>query len=213
MITTLILTKNEKLMDLVSLLISGCLEHRVIKEPDISKAIDIVDETKPDVVLFDEDFFLASPSLGELISYGAPPLFILLTEKRGRPSVRNYIPIPDQDTVAFFLTALRGMINASLEIKVNGWSLNMPQKSVRKKDAPEIPLSDNEIALLYVLMVRPDSIHGGNELIKAAWGENAINDWVIDSSTLRKAIQGLRRKLGQDAIVNIHGKGYKLNMQ
>jgi DNA-binding winged helix-turn-helix (wHTH) protein len=81
------------------------------------------------------------------------------------------------------------------------------------KDGPlRIELSDKETKLLAVLSGRINQLIEREELLKEIW----INDGVITGRSLDMFISKLRKKLLGDAtvrIVNVHGRGYKLEVQ
>ena len=81
------------------------------------------------------------------------------------------------------------------------------------RDGPvRIELSDKETKLLTVLSARINQLIEREELLKEIW----INDGVITGRSLDMFISKLRKKLLRDArvrIVNVHGRGYKLEIQ
>lgn len=67
-----------------------------------------------------------------------------------------------------------------------------------------VPLSAREWALLELLVARPGVIHSRAKIEQQLYGHS--ND--IDSNVVEVHIHSLRRKLGQDLIVNVRGIGY-----
>ncbi|MCC6853536.1 MAG: response regulator transcription factor [Comamonadaceae bacterium] len=71
-------------------------------------------------------------------------------------------------------------------------------------EAPAVPLSQREFALLHALLVRPGAILSRSELEDRiyGWGEE------VESNAVEYLIHALRRKLGADAIRNVRGVGW-----
>lgn len=71
-------------------------------------------------------------------------------------------------------------------------------------DGVAVSLSGREWALLELLVSRPGTIHSRTKIEQQLYGHGSD----IDSNVIEVHIHSLRRKLGQDFIVNIRGVGY-----
>ena len=75
------------------------------------------------------------------------------------------------------------------------------------QDAPPVPLSNREFALLQALMLRPGAILSRNELEERiyGWGEE------VESNAIEFLIHSVRKKLGNAVIKNIRGVGWMVS--
>ena len=91
------------------------------------------------------------------------------------------------------------------EIEHLGVALNPATHRVTR-DGREIALSPKEFALLLLLMERPGNILSRAQIEERlyGWGEE------IESNAVEVHIHGLRRKLGNDFILNVRGVGYRV---
>lgn len=69
-----------------------------------------------------------------------------------------------------------------------------------------IPLTAQEYALLYELMLNPEDTVSREELLTRAWGYQSMGE----TRTVDVHVQRLRRKLGAAAIETVYRKGYRL---
>ncbi|GER59556.1 winged helix-turn-helix domain-containing protein [Patiriisocius marinus] len=86
-----------------------------------------------------------------------------------------------------------------------------PEENKLVKEAQDIPLSNKECELLAILISRPNQIVKREELSKKVWEDNGV----IVGRSLDTYISKLRKKLQDDntiKIVNVHGVGYKLEL-
>jgi hypothetical protein len=84
-------------------------------------------------------------------------------------------------------------------------------KQALKDDGGIISLSNKESKVLGMLAARPNQLVDRDHLLKEVWE----NEGVITGRSLDMFVSKLRRKLGNDLtvrIVNVHGKGYKLEI-
>ncbi|OZB31539.1 MAG: DNA-binding response regulator [Ferrovum sp. 34-44-207] len=90
-------------------------------------------------------------------------------------------------------------------LKYGSLSLDSQKHTVIFNDQP-IDLSGKEFAILYALLENPDAVLSRKKL------EAKIYDWndEIGSNSIQVFIHHLRKKLGEDAIRNIRGVGYKI---
>lgn len=74
----------------------------------------------------------------------------------------------------------------------------------------QINLTNKEYAILEYLIQYPDRYISAEELIEHVWDSDAD----LFSNTFKFHIHSLKKKLGlQDLIINVRGKGYKLNVK
>ena len=73
-------------------------------------------------------------------------------------------------------------------------------------DQPELDIAPKEFALLQLLMERPGNILSRAQIEERlyGWGEE------VESNAVEVHIHGLRRKLGNDFILNVRGVGYRV---
>ena len=85
----------------------------------------------------------------------------------------------------------------------NGVVLDTDARQATRDDQP-VTLSGKEWALLELLVARPGMIFSRARLEQMLYGDTGD----IDSNVVEVHIHSLRRKLGQDVIVNVRGLGY-----
>lgn len=85
----------------------------------------------------------------------------------------------------------------------NGVVLDTDARQAIRDEQP-VPLSAKEWALLDLLVARPGMIFSRARLEQLLYGDAGD----IDSNVVEVHIHSLRRKLGQDVIVNVRGLGY-----
>ncbi len=86
-----------------------------------------------------------------------------------------------------------------------------PEQNKLVKKAKEIALSKKECELLAIFIVTPNQVVKREELTKRVWEDNGV----IVGRSLDTYISKLRKKLQEDSsikLVNIHGVGYKLEI-
>lgn len=87
-----------------------------------------------------------------------------------------------------------------------------PDQNKLVKEAYELPLSRKECELLALFVARPNEIIKREDLTKSVWEDNGV----IVGRSLDTYISKLRKKFKEDSaikIVNIHGVGYKLQIE
>ncbi|WP_370097459.1 winged helix-turn-helix domain-containing protein [Xanthomarina gelatinilytica] len=80
------------------------------------------------------------------------------------------------------------------------------------KQAEEISLSKKECELLEIFAAKPNQVIKRDELTKKVWEDHGV----IVGRSLDTYISKLRKKLEADSsikITNVHGVGYKLELQ
>jgi hypothetical protein len=92
-----------------------------------------------------------------------------------------------------------------------GSFLFYPEQNKLVKQATEIPLSKKECELLSIFISRPNQIIKREELTKKVWEDNGV----FVGRSLDTYISKIRKKIKEDSsirLVNIHGVGYKLEV-
>ncbi len=87
-----------------------------------------------------------------------------------------------------------------------------PEQNKLVKSAIEISLSKKECEILEIFVSRPNQIITRDELTKRVWEDNGV----IVGRSLDTYISKLRKKLQDDKsikLTNVHGVGYKLELQ
>jgi two-component system, OmpR family, response regulator QseB len=120
----------------------------------------------------------------------------------------DYLVKPfDLDELAARIRALLRRKSGRTEPEVEhlGVALNPATHRVTR-DGREIALSPKEFSLLQLLMERPGNILSRAQIEERlyGWGEE------IESNAVEVHIHGLRRKLGNDFILNVRGVGYRV---
>jgi two-component system OmpR family response regulator len=81
-----------------------------------------------------------------------------------------------------------------------------PDKRMVTRGGEQVILSAHEYRTLLALMERPDRVVTREHLQQVVYG----NDPSVESNTIAVFIHQLRRKLGEDIIVTVHGHGYRI---
>lgn len=120
----------------------------------------------------------------------------------------DYLVKPfDLDELAARIRALlrRKSGRTEPELEHLGVALNPATHRVTR-DGREVALSPKEFALLQLLMERPGNILSRAQIEQRlyGWGEE------VESNAVEVHIHGLRRKLGNDFILNVRGVGYRV---
>jgi two-component system OmpR family response regulator len=87
----------------------------------------------------------------------------------------------------------------------NGITLDPAKRLVTRRGEP-VSLSAHEYRTLMLLMERQDRVVTREQLEDAVYGSSGT----IESNTIAVYIHQLRRKLGDDVIVTVHGFGYRI---
>ena len=87
----------------------------------------------------------------------------------------------------------------------NGITLDPAKRLVTRRGEP-VSLSVHEYRTLMLLMQRQDRVVTREQLEDAVYGSSGT----IESNTIAVYIHQLRRKLGDDVIVTVHGFGYRI---
>ena len=90
-------------------------------------------------------------------------------------------------------------------LAVKAVRLDPARRSVTLRDEP-VPLSVHEYRTLLALMERSGRVVTRHQLEEAVYG----GDSTIESNTVAVYVHQLRRKLGDDLIVTVHGHGYRM---
>lgn len=97
----------------------------------------------------------------------------------------------------------RGLVSPVLTF--NGITLDPAKRLVTRRGEP-VSLSAHEYRTLMLLMERQDRVVTREQLEDAVYGSSGT----IESNTIAVYIHQLRRKLGDDVIVTVHGFGYRI---
>lgn len=81
-----------------------------------------------------------------------------------------------------------------------------PEKRVVMRSGERVALSTHEYRTLLALMERPGRVVTRDHLQQVVYGSGGS----IESNTIAVFIHQLRRKLGDDIIVTVHGQGYTI---
>lgn len=120
--------------------------------------------------------------------------------------------------LVFLLLGLFSKQRSKNVIKVNGNHVAVgsfyfyPDQNKLVKHATEINLSKKECEILAMFVEKPNQIIKRDELTKAVWEDNGV----IVGRSLDTYISKLRKKLQADEsikLTNVHGVGYKLEVQ
>jgi two-component system OmpR family response regulator len=97
----------------------------------------------------------------------------------------------------------QGLVSPVLSF--NGITLDPAKRLVTRRGEP-VSLSAHEYRTLMLLMERQDRVVTREQLEDAVYGSSGT----IESNTIAVYIHQLRRKLGDDVIVTVHGFGYRI---
>ena len=91
-------------------------------------------------------------------------------------------------------------------LSYNGVVLDPARREVTR-DGAAVPLSSHEFRTLLLLMERQGRVVTREQLEEAVYGSSGT----IESNTIAVYVHQLRRKLGEQLIVTVHGQGYRIN--
>lgn len=139
---------------------------------------------------------------------------------RTTPSFSNkfflYFLIFSAVGLLFFLFNKKKQVKSAEEINENYKNIGSyrfySQQNKLVKEAIEINLSKKECELLEIFVAKPNQIIKREELTKKVWEDNGV----FVGRSLDTYISKLRKKLQEDTsikLVNIHGVGYKLEIE
>lgn len=106
---------------------------------------------------------------------------------------------------AIFRNELNGKdISIINEIVINDLTIDKKTYTVTKSNTAAIKLPRKEFELLYLLALKPDTVHSRNTLLDSIWGTDV---YVVDR-TVDVHIRKIREKIGEEYIETIKGVGY-----
>ncbi|WP_100925787.1 winged helix-turn-helix domain-containing protein [Tenacibaculum sp. SZ-18] len=116
----------------------------------------------------------------------------------------------------FFIVFYKGKLNSKVLEEPNdtqklGSFIFYPEQNKLVKQAVEIPLSKKECELVAIFIEKPNQIIKREELTKKVWEDNGV----FVGRSLDTYISKIRKKIKEDTsirLVNIHGVGYKLEV-
>jgi DNA-binding response OmpR family regulator len=211
----LVVEDAEPILASVATALTG-VGHEVLARADGARLEDDLAAFAPDVVVLDvmlpgRDGYALLPAV-RATSAGV----ILLTARTGvadrvrglRAGADDYLVKPfDLDELAARIRALlrRKSGRTEPEIEHLGVALNPATHRVTR-DGRELGLSPKEFSLLQLLMERPGNILSRAQIEERlyGWGEE------VESNAVEVHIHSLRRKLGNDFILNVRGVGYRV---
>ena len=82
-----------------------------------------------------------------------------------------------------------------------------PARRQVTRDGTAVALSAHEFRTLLLLMERQGRVVTREQLEEAVYGSSGT----IESNTIAVYVHQLRRKLGEQLIVTVHGQGYRIN--
>ena len=91
-------------------------------------------------------------------------------------------------------------------LSFNGVVLDPARREVTR-DGAAVSLSAHEFRTLLLLMERQGRVVTREQLEEAVYGSSGT----IESNTIAVYVHQLRRKLGEQLIVTVHGQGYRIN--
>lgn len=86
------------------------------------------------------------------------------------------------------------------------WDKNL---NVLKKDDKVVALSASETVLITTFINNPSVVFSGEDVYNLVYNSEYDKDISFDS--VRSLLKRLRKKLPKDMIINVYGKGYKIN--
>ncbi len=201
-------------------------EFSLIDAEDTSKAVKILADQAPDLILL--DWMLPGRSGIEFIKWikqqdnlNDIPIIMLSAKAEEENKVKglmtgadDYItkPFSPDELIARIKTVLRRgpLISPNNEIKFRDVTLNVAKHRVKIK-GDVIKLSPIEYKMLYFLMRHPNKTYTRDQLITYIWGANVY----IEDRTVDVQIRRLRDKLKEydqhDLIKTIRGAGYQFS--
>lgn len=190
--------------------------HEALSTYDGLSAIEIIQSTKPDLIIL--DVMLPGLSGFDLIKLIGDIPVIFLTAKSGLEDrlkglslgADDYIvkPFAMQELLARVSVVLRRTKRDDSTITFDGLTVDMGSRKVYR-DGEKINLTPKEYALLEVLITHRNLALSREKLISMVW----TYDYEGDTRTVDVHIQQLRQKLGlKDRIKTIYKVGYRLEL-
>lgn len=191
--------------------------YHVVWTQDGEKAYEIAYETNFDLFLFDINVPSISGLnlLAEIRKLGNNTPTIFITSFKDLKTVKqafangcdDYLKKPfDIDELLLRIEALAKRIGICNDISFpNGYQFNTSEQQVLLNGKP-FHLTTKELELFNLLLKHKNRIVLKNQIINALW---AYDEEYSDGS-LRVYINKIKKIVGNDALVNIKGQGYKL---
>jgi DNA-binding response OmpR family regulator len=106
-------------------------------------------------------------------------------------------------------TELKYLDNNIKRIK-NNYSFNLKKRILYNKSKEEVKLTKNEKKFLKIMFDKNESVVPIEEIEYSIWEEDALS--INCNGRLKSLLNGLRKKLPKESIINEYGLGYKLNL-
>lgn len=187
----------------------------VISSANGNQALAYYEEHKPDILIFD----ICMPELDGLDLLRKIRLqdknipVIMLTAHTENPyliravelNITRYLVKPfSKDSLMEALNECSKTIFKNLETIYleNKFTFDYKNKTLHHNKIL-IPLTANELKLIEIMALKPNSIHKFDSLIESIWGWEDIS-----KEALKSLVKGLRKKLPEVLIHNVFGIGY-----
>ncbi len=201
--------------------IAMMLKHffkKVITASDGFEGLDEYEAELPDVVMTD----LKMPNMGgfellqEIRQRSGHPYTIIVSAHTDKElliqaihdGVDRYLikPLTEDELFAAFNAYLEKLDKESPEIiELSGTVKLDLDKTEAMVSGETIHLNKKEILLLKLLLLDQDRIFTYEEIENQVWGSKSMS-----LPVLRSVVRDLRKKIGQDFIINVSGTGYRL---
>jgi DNA-binding response OmpR family regulator len=180
-------------------------------------ALDAIEKTKYDMLLLDVNV----PEIDgfEIVEYlrdiknTTPVIFITsLTsvkylQKAFDIGANDYLKKPfDLDELDIRIKHHLSSLKSKDSIKIGKFTF-YPKQNLINNGKEDIALKQKETLILLYFLENKNSIISTDELIENVWQSSSIPS----NATIRTYIKNLRKILGNDAITNVKGLGYRLN--
>ncbi len=185
---------------------------------DGQKALEAIDSNMYDMLLLDVNV----PTIDgfELLEYlreiknSTPAIFITSLsgvknlQKGFELGANDYLKKPfDLEELIIRINHHLGATNSDELIELKGIKI-YPKNQYIIKENQKIELKRKEVDILLYFINNRHAIVSADELIENVWSSEKVPTY----ATIRTYIKNLRRALGEDAIENIKGSGYRLNI-
>ena len=169
-------------------------------------------ETKtPPLVVLDArmKWTACRPLFEQFQRLGCPVLFVTSDRNMVGHLRAMYMGLSDVLTLPLVPKMLLSKVAGLLSIRQELRELTVNEKErVAMLDGQRVELTDQEFALLLVLMENPDTALSREHLLRRAWGYQSMGE----TRTVDVHVQRLRKKLGEERIETIYKCGYRLKM-
>jgi len=194
----------------------------VLKARDAHAALDILEDTIPDLIILDVMMpYKTGIEVCQILradNQFRETLIIFLTALSDETSHIKGLESGADDYVSKPISpkVLVSRVNALFRRihKEEGKSLTIgsliidPVKFIVSIKGKEVILAKKEFELLYLLASKPGRVFLRNEILSQVWGQEVI----VGDRTIDVHIRKIRQKLNLDCITTVKGVGYKFNL-